>query len=161
MRTNRDLDKGIKRLLKAQEPSTLSLESYLVALIARARRFADRESVTLNEFLSLLEEGFDGPGKASPRQPSMEFQKWQVEVEQQIEDLRQMAQNGQLENEDRYFGISAPSGRSWYNFDPCTYLECGVAGFSANCLLGGSMAKMPKITWEMFSIFLWCGQNYE
>jgi hypothetical protein len=39
-----------------------------------------------------------------------------------------MAEAGTLENEYRYFGIDSPTGFRWYNFDPCSYLECGVRG---------------------------------
>jgi hypothetical protein len=97
----------------------------------------------------------------------------------------------QLQNELRYFGISAPSGRYWYNFDPRSYIECGAAGSLGGWVEGdetdrayvpGSVAcigpdgsitscdprdldrptvEIPEFTWEMFSDFVWRGQNYE
>src|SRR5262249_12136040 len=134
---------------------------------------------------------FDGPGEIVPDSAAAGFQTWKLQVEQQIEDLRQMARNGQLQDEQRYFGIKAPSGRRWYNFDPCAYIESGAAGSLGGWVEGdetgrtyvpGQVAyvapdgtiescdprdldrppkEIPEVTWEMFSDFAWCGQNYE
>ena len=49
----------------------------------------------------------------------------------QIADLHRM-QGNTLEGEWRYFGSESPSGNTWYNFDPMTYLECALAGMSAS-----------------------------
>ncbi len=190
--TNRELYKSIEGLLKQQQGQPLpSLEVYLSALIRRAGRFANEESMSLEEFFSLLRDAFDGPGETVPHNPTVGFQKWKLQVEQQIEDLQQMARSGQLQDEQRYFGISAPSGRHWYNFDPCAYVECAAAGSlggwaegdeTGRAYVPGQVAcvgpdgtvescdprdldrppvKVPAITWEMFSDFAWCGQNYE
>lgn len=96
-----------------------------------------------------------------------------------------------LDNEYRDFGIDAPRGSRWYNFDPVSYLECGMDG-----ALGGwepgdttgrqfvpgpvavldadrhfhSMApqdmvdplvEMFEVSWKQFQDFLECGQMYE
>ncbi len=192
MNTNRELYKSVEGLLKEKKGQSIPLlEAYLSALIRRASRFANRESVSLEEFFSLLRDAFDGPGETMPYSASPGFQKWKLQVEQQIEDLQQMARSGQLQDERRYFGISAPSGRQWYNFDPCAYIECGAAGSLGGWVEGdetgrtyvpGQVACMRsdgaiascdprdldrppvgihEITWEMFSDFAWCGQNYE
>jgi hypothetical protein len=34
-----------------------------------------------------------------------------------------------IDDPQRYFGISASSGETWYNFDPLTFIECGAAGY--------------------------------
>jgi hypothetical protein len=190
--TNRELYKSIEELVKQKRgPSILSLEAYLLALIRRAGRFAHKESMGLEEFFSILRDAFDGPGEAVVPNAAAGFQKWKLQVEQQIEDLQQMARTGQLQDEHRYFGISAPSGRHRYNFDPCAYIECGVAGSLGGWVEGdetgrvyvpGQVAcigpsgavesrdprdldrppvEVPEVTWEIFANFAWCGQNYE
>ena len=65
-----------------------------------------------------------------------------------------MAEAGALEDEYRYFGIDSPTGFRWYNFDPCSYLECGVRGS-----LGGN--TVDGLTWDQFADLLWCGAVYE
>jgi hypothetical protein len=190
--TNRDLYKSIEGLLKQKQGQPVpSLEVYLSALIRRASRLAHKESMGLEEFFSLLRDAFDGPAEALPYNSTPAFDKWKVQVEQQIEDLRQMARSGQLQDGHRYFGISAPSGRQWYNFDPCAYIECGAAGSLGGWVEGDETgrayvpgqvacvspdggvescdprgldrppAEVPEVTWEMFSDFAWCGQNFE
>jgi hypothetical protein len=190
--TNRDLYKSIESLLQQKQDQPLpSLEAYLTALVGRAARFANKESISLDEFFSLLRDAFDGPGETEPSNPTAGFQNWKLLIEHQIEDLRQMERSGQLQDEDRYFGINAPGGGPWFNFDPVTYIECGAAGSLGGWMEGdktgrtyvpGKVAytnpdgaietcdprdldrppvEIPAITWEMFLDFAWCGQNYE
>ena len=106
----------------------------------------------------------------------------------QIVDLREMAEEGTLEDEHRYFGVDAPSGARWYNFDPLTFLECGARGAFGGWEEGddtgvqyvpGQVAvlgpdgietveprdvpdpvrDMPEVTWEDVTAFLECGQG--
>jgi hypothetical protein len=192
LNTNRDLYKGIEGLLKQKQDQPLpSLEAYLTALIRRAGHFANKESISLDEFFSLLRDAFDGPGVTARSSATAGFLNWQLLIEQQIEDLQRMAQNGQLQEKYRDFGIDAPSGRRWFNFDPLAYIECGAAGSLGGWMEGdktgrtyvpGKVAyedpggdiqtcdprdldrpplEIPEITWEMFLDFAWCGQNYE
>ncbi len=109
----------------------------------------------------------------------------------QIVDLREMDEVGTLDNELRYFGIDAPSGARWYNFDPHTFVECGVSGTfggwaqgdaSGRELVPGPVAVLDadgdlisvnpediedptyfveSISWDEFADFLWAGQCYE
>jgi hypothetical protein len=58
------------------------------------------------------------------------FEAWELFALRQIVDLREMAEKGMLANEFRYYGIDSPRGQRWYNFDPCTFLECGAAATS-------------------------------
>jgi len=193
--TNRELYKSLEGLLKEKEGQPiLSLDAYLSNLIRRAGRLARKESISIDEFFCLLRDAFDdsgGPYDAAPYDATSGFQKWKAQVEQQIQDLRQMEQSGQLQDEHRYFGINAPSGRDWYNFDPLSYIECGAAGSLGGWVEGdetgrayvpGQVAcidpggvvtscdprdldrppvQVPEISWEMFAKFAWCGQNYE
>jgi hypothetical protein len=190
--TNRDLYKSIEGLLQERKEQPLpSLEAYLTALIGRAGQFANKESISLDEFFSLLRDAFDGPGVTARSSATAGFLNWQLLIEKQIEDLQQMARNGQLQDKYRYFGIDAPSGRRWFNFDPQTYIECGAAGSlggweegdkTGRSYVPGKVAyttpegaietcdprdldrppvEIPQITWEKFSDFAWCGQNYE
>ena len=101
---------------------------------------------------------------------------WENLILFQIADLRRMADAGQLENEHRYYGIDSPSGARWYNFDPLTYLECGVrgalGGYEENevivlaSLPEGQSADSPvheidDLGWDGFSAILECGRVYE
>ena len=102
-----------------------------------------------------------------------------------------MADAGTFANEYRYFGVDAPSGLRWYNFDPCTYLECAVAGTYGGWESGDDTGRdyvpgpvaalndegkivsrdpreiedpiivVNQITWDDFSEFLRAGQWYE
>lgn len=197
METNRDLYKSIENLLKhkKEEEAVPSLEVYLSNLLYRASRLAHKKALRLEEFFHLLQDSFNDHSDVLKdivvEGAVPQFHEWKAAVTDQIKDLREMAQTGQLENEYRYFGISAPSGRYWYNFDPCTYIECGVAGSfggweegdeTGRIYVPGPVAcldsdgnisscdpkdlycppvEVPLITWEMFSDFVWCGQNYE
>jgi hypothetical protein len=172
--TNGDPYKAIADLLGQKKDQSLpSLERYLLNLVRRASHMAHKESLSLEEFFLLLRDSFDGPGDA-PEVATIEaavpqFHEWKAAVAKQIQDLREMAENRQLEDPHRYFGIVAPSGERWYNFDPCAYIECGVAGtlggLSDQLAPGldseGRAVKVPMITWVRFSQFVWAGRQYE
>ena len=89
-----------------------------------------------------------------------------------------MDEIGALASELRYFGVNSPRGGYWYNFDPCSFIECGMAGSFGGWQPGdntgrdyvtGEVAEMSKnpvfamssIPWDAFREFLWCGQHYE
>jgi hypothetical protein len=102
-----------------------------------------------------------------------------------------MAERGLLDNEMRYFGLNAPRGSRWYNFDPCTFLECATAGSFGGWRPGddtgreyvpGPVAALGEdgrltsrdprdipnpvvpiaaVSWEKFRDFLGDGQWYE
>lgn len=134
VRTNRDLYAqltvlGIKR----------DLELYLRALLGLGRRFGAREPEP-DEVVALL----GAAGSADPAECEDAWlsrpRLWEEEPRptglarfesiliDQIVDLQRMRASGQLADDNRYFGLDAPSGARWYNFDPTSYLECGVAG---------------------------------
>jgi hypothetical protein len=72
----------------------------------------------------------------------------------QIADLHRMAETGQLNSKYRYYGLTSPTGYSWYNFDPLSYLKCAAAGLKDHCL-------HTDASWDVFALFLWLGQLYE
>ena len=101
---------------------------------------------------------------------------WENLILFQIADLHRMANAGQLENEWRFYGIDSPSGHRWYNFDPLTYLECGVRGavggyqeeevIVLSSLPDGESADSPifeidELGWDGFAAILECGRVYE
>ena len=195
MKTNRDLYKAIEALLEDKKGgSTPTLEVYLGNLRNGTRSFSNSSAVTLDQFFSLLRNAFDTvepDAQISPQKPNEEFDVLISSMAEQIQDLVDMAANGQLKDDQKYFGITAPSGRRWYNFDPCAYIECGAAGAlggwedgdgTGRSYVPGKVAHLnadgeistsdpreldrqpemvPEITWEMFSDFVWCGQDYE
>ena len=76
----------------------------------------------------------------------------------------------------RYFGLNSPSGAYWYNFDPLTYLECGIRGTWGGYLDDEVIVLIPRpaaeaiedrfynletFTWADFIAILECGQWYE
>jgi hypothetical protein len=119
------------------------------------------------------------------------FEGWESFVLRQIVDLHEMAEQGLLKNELRYFGINSPRGQRWYNFDPCTFLECAMAGSYGGwqpgddtgreyvpgpvAVLGDDgrittsepqdvadpIVSLRDISWDDFRSFLGCGQWYE
>lgn len=118
------------------------------------------------------------PAQEADDLASSGFDHWSAFVLRQIVDLRVMAERGMLAKEDRYYGMYAPSGQRWYNFDPCTFLECAAAGSfgyweTANDTGRQSLTDAdadtgedPVVligagTWADFRFFLGCGQWYE
>lgn len=134
VRTNRDLYAQLTALGIQRD-----LELYLRALLAGGRRFGPREP-TPDEIVALLTAaGSDEPAefeeawRSRPRlwdetPPPSGLARFESLLIGQIVDLDRMRASGQLADDQRYFGLDAPGGGRWYNFDPRSYLECGVAG---------------------------------
>jgi hypothetical protein len=119
------------------------------------------------------------------------FDRWESFLLRQMVDLREMAEQGMLADEHRYFGIDSPRGQRWYNFDPCTFLECAAAGSSGGWQSGDDTGRayvpgpvailgddgtvttsdpqdvpdpvfsIREVSWDDFQSFLGCGQWYE
>ncbi len=204
--TNRDLYLAVSQLIAQHRESMRSLEEYLRALWDVAHHDHEQTVLAPGSFFGVLAEAFTVEPSAFDdelwRSTAAElyaldlaetpgFQGWEYRVVRQIIDLREMAEGGQLGNEMRYFGINAPRGSRWYNFDPCTFLECGMAGTFGGWQPGddtgrdyvpGEVAVMgpdgqitsrdPReiddpigvlqaISWESFRDFLGEGQWYE
>lgn len=197
MKTNRELYKAIETLIKEKENSpVISLEEYLISLLGRGLEKKRESELSLNEFFSLLSDSFSPwrkeielVNKFNEDEPG--FSGWQATLRRQIKDLKEMKRNGILHNEYMALGIDSPSGQRWYNFDPFSYIECGVAGSlggwedgdgTGRQYVPGEVATVNEqgvivlydpidldeppreievITWDDFKYFLWCGQNYE
>jgi hypothetical protein len=99
------------------------------------------------------------------------YAEWENMIHYQIADLHQMNVAGQLDNEHRYFGLQSPGGDSWYNFDPLSYIECGIRGTlggyvadEVTVLDGSGDSEIFLITqygWLEFTDLLGYGQAYE
>lgn len=181
MKTYDDLFGGLSEIVEHYREQPLpKLEDFLASLLRRASCFANRDFFELEEFFHLVRDSFEGPGDdrevVSEEDYVSGFAVWKAEMEAQIRDLRDMAENGQLENKYRYSGITSPRGRSWYNFDPASYIDCAMSGAWCNGDYGddeyiptksdpdephGPKPSHPAITWHDFDSFIWCGRIYE
>lgn len=197
--TNRDLYLFLSELTARR--SQRSLEDYLKALWQLALRHRHREALPLPCFAELLELAFSTapppfePAWAAAYQhdatDDSAFARWEKLLLRQIVDLHELAECGGLADEHRYFGLDAPRGARWYNFDPGGFLECAAAGSFAGWregdptdrqLVPGLVAvldehgqlttadpreleepivALPTISWDDFSSFLQAGQLYE
>ena len=138
MTTNREIYLAISAIAQRASESTRTLEEYLRALLVVAQCHEGRSYLDPSEFLDLLRESliahplaYDpawGERYDKRTEPKDSFVNWQATVMDQVVDLHEMADAGVFNNELRYFGIAAPRGARWYNFDVGTYLECAVAG---------------------------------
>jgi len=201
IRTNRGLYLAINALSDQNSEGERSLEVYLLSLLNYSEQFRDDESLTLEQVYALLEAGYTGTSTtfdegwreqyASLAYKDDGYPGWHATLIQQIVDLREMDEKGILDNEMRYFGVSAPRGGSWYNFDPRGYLECAMAGSfggwedgddTGRQYLPGQVAyladdgsiqsatpqefenpvfEMPTVSWSDLKDFIICGQLYE
>jgi hypothetical protein len=191
--TNRDLYCFIAKLVQRQSKAKITLESYLKRLRQLARAWSHRSTLTASEFAGLLEAGFESSsgGQESSSNAVAEYRGWKARISEQIRDLGEMAQAGTLANVYRYFGVDAPSGARWYNFDPCTFIECAAMGSFGGWREGedtdreyvpgpvavldafgaitsvdpraidDSVVDLKEITWGQFTEFLEAGQWYE
>lgn len=190
LRTNQELYAHVVEL--ARRPAPRPLEEYLRALATLAAPLGDRADLSLDELGSLLERALSAP--APPFDASWERERdvsWQETLRRQVVDLRELEASGQLADEQRYFGIDAPGGGRWYNFDVGSYLECGVQGAfggwtpeenDGRVLVPGKVAvldqagqivavdpeeldrpeqPLERVSWEDFERLLWAGQSYE
>jgi hypothetical protein len=143
LRTNRDLYLAITQLAEGHKSNRRSLEEYLRALLHLASFYAGTEALSLAEFYCILADAFTRPAPLFEEQWREEYDKldtekpgyvgWRATIIRQIVDLREMDEASILANEHRYFGVSAPRKSYWYNFDPVTFLECGMVGSFGGC----------------------------
>lgn len=199
--TNRDLYLAISRLIEREKKTTRTLEEYLRALLGLAQWRRDDTALPVAQFFALLDKAFTAEeGEFDPEWRSLYpplddesagFEGWQATLIRQIVDLREMEEQGMLADPYRYLGIDSPRGRRWYNFDPCTFLECAMAGSYGGWQPGDETGRiyvpgpvmvlgeegtlesrqpeeieapvffLPELTWEDFQDFLLQGQYYE
>lgn len=179
VRTNRDLYLVLTRLGVQRD-----LETFLRALLRAGRSFGTREP-SADEVATMLTtaatgepEEFDAawlsrpPPWTGPERPARA--RWEDALIAQIADLRRMKDNGQLADSERYFGLNAPSGTRWYNFDPASYLECGTSGsvggwdesspvelVTPPAVVDDDDLERRSFGWEGFCDLLSCGSCYE
>ena len=188
LRTNRDLYLFVAALVENDDGQGRELEEYLRALwrVGSAKQGNDR--LTLACFVGLLVVAFQEPAPAfvpewqdiaEEEGTHAGYARWERTIFSQIVDLREMRDAGMLANEHRYFGVDAPRGRRWFNFDPFTYLECAVEGtfggwrpgdrtgrdyVSAKNLLEDldiPIFELTHVSWDQFADFLRAGQSFE
>ena len=189
LRTNRDLYLFVAALVENDDGQVRELEEYLRALwrLGAAKQANDR--LTLACFAGLLVAAFqeEAPAFAPAWQDIAEeegtpagYPRWERTIFSQIVDLREMRDAGMLANEHRYFGVDAPRGRRWFNFDPLTYLECAVEGAFGGWRRGDRTGRdyvsaknadledldipifdMTRVSWDQFADFLRAGQSFE
>jgi hypothetical protein len=185
--TYHDLYLAIEELSEQHKSSSKSLEQYLLALLFNSKKFAEYETLSIKDFHNLLTDsfttdfaGFNETWRDRYNQltdNSSDFIGWQSTLIRQIVDLHEMAENGSLANELRYFGIESPRNSRWYNFDPFGYLSCAIAGSVdgwepydesdeidqevTHQNIQQSEVEIFVVTWEQFKDFIYCGQVYE
>jgi hypothetical protein len=185
LQTSRDLYAAVAGLIERRQACPRSLEQYLGTLWDLARAYRARPELSLNEFFQVLSDAFDRPAPEFDEAWRARHEKdfahlpgfvgWEACVLRQIVDLHEMAEHGMIDDEQRYFGVDSPRGQRWYNFDPCTFLECAAAGSyggrdpgddgrleeSGAGDLAAACAVIRSVPWEDFRSFLGAGQWYE
>jgi hypothetical protein len=146
LRTNRDLYLHIAELAASPAAGSRDLEQHLAALWRLGAGLPRSAPLALGRFAQLLEEAFSTPVPAArperrERAAALaSFERWERVIAAQVADLRELRTAGAFQNELRYFGLDAPSGARWYNFDPGAFLECGAQG-----AFGGSSTSQRGI----------------
>jgi hypothetical protein len=201
IQTNRDLYLKIIMLAKEHETTACSLEEYLRSLWSLASKYQASSGFLPTEFFKLLSDAFSISAPPFQDEWRQHYEKdidklqgylgWEATIRRQIVDLREMAEAGILDDDYRYFGVDAPRGHPWFNFDPATFLECAMAGTYGGwepedvtgrgyapgtvVILSESgeydereLASLPnliyvinQIHWDDFRKFLFMGQWYE
>lgn len=218
MITNRDIYLSVVEIAERAEESSRSLEDYLRALLGIVCHYQEFSELSPSDFITILSDSlmvdplpydadwvsnYETESAKLPLSPlaaarypkikrnSSHFTDFERTVHRQIVDLREMYAAGTLEDEMRYFGVAAPRGACWYNFDIGTYLKCAVAGGYGGwepddptsrkpipeeaAVLGadGSITvedpakfkslrfPVQSVTWADFIGFVYCGQCYE
>lgn len=180
IRTNRELYAH----LTAIGPTSRDLETFLRALL-RVGRESGPDEPSAHAVAMMFTAAVTAPPAEDEPTWSSQRPAWQEPRPQgkarfeailidQIVDLQRMRANGQLADDHRYFGLDAPSGARWYNFDPASYLEGGASGTIGGwasddeVVLVTPPADIPEddetrrsFGWEGLCDLLVCGQCYE
>ncbi len=132
--TNRELYSLVIARNKARGQCPVTLEQYLYGLWNELRPLRSGTALSVEAFLGATENAFTKDyGRVdlallSSAREEESIPPWEALLLGQLADLRGMAENDSLHDPMRYFGISAPSGRFWYNFEPYAFLEAGLGG---------------------------------
>lgn len=175
IRTNHDLYDAICALAEKHAQADRLLEAYLSALWQLGGNCRQESALTVDQFFQMLSEAFVAPvpnfdetwrSCAGDSEESEGFTGWEVVIQRQIVDLREMDEAGLLQDKYRELGLTSPRGRPWFNFDPCSYLQCGTQAILDSRQAGDTGSEIDEfevtaISWELFREFSWCGQIYE
>lgn len=194
--TNRDLYLAATRLVgELAENAIPSLEVYLINLSHLSLPYSNLEAITPQVFYELLRAALSDSQKVdipnAPEGSDSTYRNWLAIITKQIESLRKMNATGQLAEPHKEVGVDAPDGERWYNFDPETYLECGIIGAfggwengddTERILVPGPCLAIDEngdwrsvdpteierptndismLTWDELTAFLNCGRAYE
>lgn len=78
-----------------------------------------------------------------------------------IADLHSMTPK-ELGYKWRYMGTKSPRGHDWYNWDPFTFLECALSGFSSHVRQGHMVGTSETVcNWAALALILELGRVYE
>ena len=161
--TNLDLYRLIAAISEDHRSPGRSLREYLGALLVLLEKHQNEPGVKPVQFAKALSDAFEGKIAPIHYEPLPDeadvvtFQDVGRLIAQQVDDLKMMEEAGLFENEQRYFGVQSPAGRSWYNFDAATFIECGGSG----CLDAGAGTELDLVSWAQLGDFLVCGAIYE
>lgn len=195
--TNQDLYRQVTANLKSRAGSERTLAQYLCRLLALVSIEPKDETLTLNGFAHIWDAAFDGEialvdfSLLRSLANDVDERMWLRRLAGQIVDLHEMEIAGILDDKWRDFGLNSPSGGRWYNFEPHSYIECGltgafggwqpsddsdriyVPGLVAALDSDGNMVsakpedianqvlEMAVVSWDEFLEFIECGQCYE
>lgn len=190
LRTNSDLYRAVVGLGRSEPARRRSLEEYLRALWSVGFDHCDLPTLTVQQFVEMLEDALESPVPAFDRGWSREdltivdgaddYTLWSRMLRTQICDLREMTEASLYQNPTRYLGVDAPRRENtgprstsprWYNFDIAAYLESGAEGafggwrpeFDDAVVDGQPDEPSPveAVTWAELAQFILCGQLYE
>lgn len=165
MQTKSELYGFVADLAARHRVGQPSLEVYLRTMWGLASTQRTRTTWTFDEFAELLAASFTAPDPGFDEQScALEagtrvdgFERWQHAILGQIVDLHEMGEAGMLDLELRYYGLDAPRGARWYNFDPCSFLESAIQGGVPN----DDDRVDAAIDWDGFVVVLAAGRDYE
>ncbi len=166
---NRDLEEYLLALLKLVRENKEGSFSAVFALELLKKSFTEKPADFREDWLKIeespdenvLAKKFTNPCISEVIDKSVNFNKKEYEFTTyvllfQIAELHKM-RGKQLEDENKYFGITSETGAYWYNFDPLTNLECGARGmcdnYNEDCLV-------PE-NWQFLGELLEMGRVYE
>lgn len=187
LRTNADLYRYAKDLREEHAGSSRSLADWLGAFHGALVVHRADDGVSLTCFGDAIRRGWvDAPDLTDAGQ-------WPIglEVRAMVEDLAKAKAAGVLDDPYRFFGKGIPGGGYWYNWEPASFIECGLAGSVGGWQVGdsgrvlvpgdvatvdasGELVTVPAaelgsdlvetietLSWDDVESFLWAGQNYE
>ena len=160
-----------------EKPSKIvHLEEFLRSLWQVINVYKDQK-LSAALFVQLLSEAWAGdPGDFDPEWLKIEESADDIEFDTnkqmddfdylkgtilyQIADLRRMRDAGYFEMDGNilFMGVQSPTGSSWYNWSPVSFLECGTRGMQG---AARQDIELNDFTWRNLAELLYLGQMYE